>query len=135
MTIDSRRQARILAIQFLYQCEVQEVFYFSAPLFAAFKGYIEQSPEVSSGAMKLCQGILADVGGIDRRIESSLVHWSLSRIATVDKCVLRLGVYELLSGEAPKKAVLNEAVELARLFGTEKSSGFVNGVLDAAYRQ
>ncbi|MDD9950425.1 MAG: transcription antitermination factor NusB [Zetaproteobacteria bacterium] len=131
MSPDHRRQSRIMAVQFLYQCEAQGVFYYSESLFHTFKKYLSSDPAVTSGAMQLCKGVLSDIQQWDQVIEQNTVRWSLNRIATVDKCVLRLGAYELSQAVAPKRVVINEAVELAKLFGTEKSSGFVNGILDS----
>ncbi len=62
-------------------------------------------------------------------------NWKLERIAAVDRAILRLGLYELLEmAEVPPKVVINESVELAKKFSTEKSGAFVNGVLDRIYQ-
>lgn len=81
---------------------------------------------------RLYEGVLAHLSEIDREIESHAKDWSLSRIAKVDLSILRVAVYELLYERGiPVGATVNEAVELAKVFGGEKSAGFINGVLGA----
>src|SRR6056297_2976284 len=73
---------------------------------------------------------------IDEIIKRYLFNWDWSRISAVDRNVLRLGVYELIYRlNIPIEVTLNEAVELAKKYGTDKSSGFVNGVLDAVSKE
>lgn len=72
----------------------------------------------------------------DELIVASTIKWQFSRLAPVDKSILRLAVYQLTScPDIPPKVVINEAIELAKKFGTEKSGAFVNGVLDAIHRK
>ena len=81
---------------------------------------------------RLYEGVLAHLTEIDREIESHAKDWSLSRIAKVDLSILRVAVYELLYERGiPVGATVNEAVELAKVFGGEKSAKFINGVLGA----
>jgi len=87
--------------------------------------------ETMSFARRLAEGVFARLTEVDAAIQRSSHHWKLERMARVDRNVLRMAVCELLFlKDAPAEVVLNEAVELARLFGTEESSGFVNGILD-----
>ncbi len=73
---------------------------------------------------------------LDRRLAAAAAHWSLSRMTPVDRNVLRLGLHELLEWpETPPQVIINEAIELARRFGDADSPAFVNGVLDAMYRE
>jgi N utilization substance protein B len=68
---------------------------------------------------------------LDQRIETNSTNWRVDRMARVDRNVLRLAVFELLHrDDVPKRVVLNEAIELAKTFGSEDSSAFVNGILD-----
>ncbi len=79
----------------------------------------------------LLRGTLDALDRIDPLIESAADNWRLSRMAVIDRLVLRLAVYELLAGETPPAVVIDEAIELARTFSDEPSPRFVNGVLDA----
>ncbi len=80
------------------------------------------------------RGTLEAMDRIDPLIESAADNWRLSRMAVIDRLVLRLAVYELLAAETPAAVVIDEAIELARTFGDEPSPRFVNGVLDAVRR-
>jgi len=87
---------------------------------------------------QLLQGILGKQSEIDLVIEKAAPEWPLDRISPVDRNILRLGLYELLfadRSEVPAKVAINEAIELAKQFGGENSSRFVNGVLGAVYKE
>lgn len=86
-------------------------------------------------ARALVTGVLENKQELDSRITEVTDNWKLERIAAVDRAILRLGLYELLEmSEVPPKVVINESVELAKKFSTEKSGAFVNGVLDKIYQ-
>ena len=86
-------------------------------------------------ARALVTGVLENKQELDSRISEVTANWKLERIAAVDRAILRLGLYELLEmAEVPPKVVINESVELAKKFSTEKSGAFVNGVLDRIYQ-
>ncbi len=81
---------------------------------------------------RLYEGVHVHVEKIDQMIESYAKDWSITRIAKVDLSILRIAVYELLyESNIPQGATVNEAVELAKLFGGDRSPGFVNGILGA----
>jgi len=85
----------------------------------------------------LTQGVLAKQNEIDKIIQKAAPEWPLQKISVVDRNILRVGLYELLfseRGEVPAKVAINEAIELAKTFGGESSSKFVNGVLGAVYK-
>jgi len=84
----------------------------------------------------LVEGVVANQADLDAKIQPIAPEWPIDQIARIDRAVLRLGVYELLyRGEAvPPKVAINEAVELAKAFGSDNSSKFINGVLGTAYR-
>jgi transcription antitermination protein NusB len=87
---------------------------------------------------KLLDGVLAKQPELDLIIEKAAPEWPIDRISPVDRNILRLGLYELLfadRGEVPAKVAINEAIELAKQFGGENSSRFVNGVLGAVYKE
>ncbi len=86
-------------------------------------------------ARALVIGVMENKQELDSRITEVTDNWKLERIAAVDRAILRLGLYELLEmAEVPPKVVINESVELAKKFSTEKSGAFVNGVLDKIYQ-
>ena len=78
---------------------------------------------------RMFDGVVANVQAIDARLTPFLKGWSIDRVTRVDLAILRLGAHELMLGETPKGVVINEAVELANQYSTEKAGGFVNGVL------
>lgn len=83
------------------------------------------------------QGLTSHIDEIDRIIMVSVKNWKFDRISLVDKSILRLGTFELFYSDfsIPHAVVINEAVELAKKFGTEESGAFVNGVLDAVRKK
>ena len=82
-------------------------------------------------AWKLVEGVVAERSNLDACLEATSSNWRVDRMAIVDRNVLRLAAFELLHSDTPLEVVLDEAVELARRFGAERSPAFVNGVLDA----
>jgi N utilization substance protein B len=86
-------------------------------------------------AEELALGVTAHRAELDERIAAHARNWRVDRMAAVDRNVLRLAAYELLHTETPASVVLDEAIELARDFGSERSPAFVNGVLDAIARE
>ena len=87
---------------------------------------------------KLLDGVLGKQPELDQVIEKAAPEWPIDRISPVDRNILRLGLYELLFAdrkEVPAKVAINEAIELAKQFGGENSSRFVNGVLGAVYKE
>lgn len=87
---------------------------------------------------KLINGIFDNLTKIDKIIEKAAPAWPLDQINTIDRNVLRIGIFELLFGdrsEVPPKVAINEAIELAKTFGGESSSKFINGVLGTIYKE
>jgi transcription antitermination protein NusB len=83
---------------------------------------------------RLVTGTLAHLAEIDERIKSRAEHWRISRMAVVDRNVLRLAVYEFLHEPTPRTVAINEALEVARRFSTYEATQFINGILDAIKR-
>ena len=79
----------------------------------------------------LVRGVATDVADLDRLIAQHTQNWRIERLAVIDRLILRVAVWELQHPDAPPAVVLNEAIELARTYGTDDSPRFVNGVLDA----
>jgi len=87
---------------------------------------------------RLIGGTVENLAKIDRILEKAAPEWPIEQITSVDRAVLRLGLFELLFGnreEVPPKVAINEAIELAKSFGGESSGKFVNGVLGTVYRE
>ena len=100
---------------------------------------VAQSFDLPAGArdfaLKLVSGTASELSNIDELLAANAINWKISRMAAVDRNVLRLGIYELTQTDTQVSVVLNEAIQLARRFGGESSPGFVNGVLDAVAKQ
>jgi len=86
-------------------------------------------------ALQLAAGTVSALSEIDDLLAANAINWKISRMAAVDRNVLRLGIYELTRTDTPVSVILDEAIQLARRFGAESSPGFVNGVLDAVAKQ
>lgn len=95
----------------------------------------EKKPKPDRFMEELARGTVADAGAIDKHIEAKSEHWRLSRMAVVDRNILRLAIYELKQNAVPAPVVIDEAIELARQFSNDESVSFINGVLDAVHRQ
>ena len=130
-----RSQARDFAVQFLYQCECDKLFYFPDGQFDVFTSHFQVPVAVVPHMRSLCEGALNRLDDLDKRLGENSQNWKVARMAAMDRAVLRLAVYELLESDTPPKVVLDEAIELAKKYGTENSGAFVNGVLDPMARQ
>jgi N utilization substance protein B len=124
-----RRRGRELALQILYQHELAGTAV--AEIFTAFEE-LQQAPAAAREfAVGLVQGVIERRAEIDGHLGGQADHWRLARMAAVDRNILRLALYELLfERDTPAAVVIDEAVEIAKRFGSERSSQFVNGVLD-----
>ena len=118
-----RHEAREKALQVLFQLENTELTVEEA------MGHIKGQP-TNAFYEKIVKGTAEHLEEIDAALEQHLEKWSLARLPKIERTVLRLAVYEILyMQETPKRVILNEAIELCKTFGDEKSSKFVNGVL------
>jgi N utilization substance protein B len=125
----SRSRCRELALQFLYQTE------FAGPRreeeVAFFWRHFRKGNKTPAYLLQLVQGVAAHLEELDALISRYSEHWRLERMAAVDRNLLRLAAYELLyQPQIPPKVAINEAFELAKLYGSEVSGAFVNGILD-----
>ncbi len=124
-----RSRAREIVLQVLYRFDLNperdprtdETF---------VRGRLRNNPELVAFAMSLLQGVMRNRGELDALLTERADNWSLERMAVTDRNVLRMGAYEILYSETPGRVAINEAVDLARRFGSAQSSQFVNGVLD-----
>jgi len=102
---------------------------------ASFFDEQKADSEVESFARELFRGAVDDMKRIDQLIRENATHWRLERMAAVDRSILRVAVYELTHDrETPPRAVINEALEIARRFSGVDSVEFVNGILDAVLK-
>ncbi len=125
----TRRRGRELALQMLYQHELAGTD--PELIFAEFEELKQAPPAAGEFAVRLVRGVVGRLAELDRLIEAQADHWRLERMATVDRNVLRFALYELIfEPDTPAAVVIDEAVEIAKRFGSEKSGQFVNGVLD-----
>jgi len=134
MQVGRRTRARELAMQGLYQLDVQG----HNLLEHLREFFIENDPDdlVRKLALDWTRGTWENLAQCDEMITASTVKWELSRISSVDKSILRLAVYQLkFCSDIPPKVIINEAIELAKKFSTSQSSAFVNGVLDAVFKK
>ncbi len=119
-----RHEARAKALQVLFQLDSTEL-----PVEEAIEHVLEEQ-ETDTFLEQLVRGTIEHKEQIDAALEEKLEKWTLSRLPKIERTVLRLSVYELLyMQDAPERVVLNEAIELCKVYGDEKSSKFVNGVL------
>lgn len=132
----SRRKARECALQMLFAADVGG----AERADALVRDYWEQlgEPDVDEGARefatRLAAGALSHLSELDERIRSRAEHWRISRMAVVDRNILRMAVYEFLHEPTPRTVAINEALEIARRFSTYEATQFINGILDAIKR-
>lgn len=122
-----RHRARLQALEILYQRDITGV---SARRIMDEGTYSLESGEPDGFCKSLVEGVESDIEQLDELIGTTSQHWSVSRMPLVDRNILRVATYELLHmPETPASVAINEAVELAKVYGGEDSSKFVNGVL------
>lgn len=132
----TRRKAREAALQFLFQDDFIEQEGKQAQelpeRFEQFCSLYQISHKARPYALKLLNGIQENREAVDQMIGESAVNWRLERIAITDRNLLRVGVYEMTyAKDLPPQVAINEAVEIAKRFGSSDSPAFINGVLDA----
>jgi len=126
-----RSRAREVALQLLFQHDLNPRTRMSRP---AVEQFVRDRLKDSSGepfTLGLYDGVVTHAVEIDRKLGAASANWRLPRMAAVDRNVLRMGAYELLfTPQTPANVVIDEAIELARRYGSKDSTAFVNGVLD-----
>ena len=132
--IHPRHHARVAAVQVLFALEMSE----ELPDVVLEK--VERMGETKADAhqllLELVQGVRAHQALIDEKIEHAASLWPMDQMALVDKAIMRLAVYELLYvTEIPPKVVINEAVELAKVYASDSAPRFINGVLGTIYER
>ena len=129
-----RRKAREHALQILYQLDMKK----EKPSASVLKNFwAEYNPDddVKLFAEEIVKGTYKHLGKINGLIHQCAKNWSLDRMAVVDRNVLRMAVYEILYRiDIPTSVTINEAIEIAKKYGTDESGSFVNGILDSVAR-
>ncbi len=128
-----RRQARVYALQILFQWDIHGG---TGDWLKEFWAEREASPELRAFTDQLVDGVLKHHAEIDRLIGASATNWAVHRMPVVDRNILRVGLYELLwVPDVPAKVTVNEALELAKVFADDEARGFVNGILDRVLKE
>ncbi len=128
MSTSRRTRARELAMQMLYQTDLNPDA--TADTIRSMIAEELREPGLQEFAWSLFAGVREWRAQIDQHIEETAANWQLSRMAPTDRNILRLGAFELLHTDTPHRVVIDEAVEMAKKFGSMQSSQFVNGILD-----
>jgi len=124
-----RSRAREVVLQVLYQhdlnpdqdIDIRQQF---------VKARLNRQEGLIAFAQSLLDGVIGHRDEIDEQLKKIAENWKLGRMARIDRNILRLGAYEILFAETPDRVAINEAIELAKRYGNEQSSQFVNGILD-----
>ena len=134
----ARHRSRKRALQILFEWDIR-----GEPIERAILHYYdtlyseesEKRPKPDKFMEELARGTVANAEQIDRKIEQKSEHWRLERMPVVDRNILRLAIYELSQQAVPAPVIIDEALQLARQFSNDESIPFINGILDAVYRQ
>ena len=130
----TRRKARVIALQALF--EVDSVGHDAQETVARLVAEAQLPEDGSVFAGELVGGVLTNKERIDSMIQNYATAWPVAQLATIDRNILRLAIFEIsLNNRVPVKAAINEAVELAKTFGSENSPKFINGVLGTVSAQ
>lgn len=124
----TRRRARRITLEALYEVDIAE-----HPPGEVLQRRVNENPMEKAGvafASRLIQGVVTHQEGMDRLIERYAPEWPLDQMAVIDRNILRIAIFEfIISDETPVKVAINEAVELAKTYGSDSAPRFINGVL------
>lgn len=129
----NRHYARVIALQSLYEADFRDTED-AIEIFSRHLDNINEDPENTEFAKELVKKTRLSTKDLDKSIEKYAPEWPIEQVAVIDRNILRMAICELIDFETPPKVVINEAIELAKSFGSETSSKFVNGVLGSVYR-
>ena len=130
----ARRKARELALQMLYQFDLSS----NPPqqIVDRFEELQKSKPNTREFAVKIFHGTIESLEKIDEMIAAQADNWRISRMAVVDRNIIRMSIYELMNEpDTPKLVIIDEAIEIGKKFGTQKSSQFINGILDGILKR
>lgn len=128
MTLRERRKGREIALQVLYQLEITRDE--TEEALSTFAERSEANAAAKSFALALVRGVLAEREKIDAMVGETSRNWRVERLSRIDLNIIRVAAYELMALDLPLEIAINEAIEVARRFGSQESAAFVNGVLD-----
>lgn len=124
-----RRRSREAAVQAVYMCDFHNTWDSARVEFCLEHFAISKAVRVY--AEILCKGVIENLQKIDSKLTCASEHWSISRMGKVDRAILRVMAYEILfCADVPQNVAIDEAVEVAKSFGSDESPNFINGVLD-----
>ena len=130
----ARRKARELALQMLYQHDLSGNA--ADTIIDTFEDLQKSKPNTREFATKIFRGTVEHLAELDEMIQAQADNWRLSRMATVDRNIIRMSVYEFMhEDDTPKLVIIDEAIEIAKKYGTQKSSQFINGILDGILKR
>ena len=130
----ARRKARELALQMLFQHDMSG----NKPeqIIDTFEELQKSKANTQEFAIKIFRGTVTFMTEIDEMIQNQAENWRLSRMAAVDRNIIRMSVYEFMhEDDTPKLVIIDEAIEIAKRFGTQKSPQFINGILDGILKR
>lgn len=135
----NRHLGRIVALQSLYEYEFRHTPDLPVDMVEVVARNMERYKDDIGDTEfvdRLINGVLEQVDTLDEKLQPLAPDWPLAQVARIDRNILRMGLYELLylQSDVPPRVAINEAVELAKSFGSDNSSKFINGVLGTAYR-
>ncbi len=123
-----KRKAREAALQLLYQIELLKDWKGDS-IEDYWKNY-RRKADYREYAELLVKGVMLNKDKLDARIQTSLHHWKIDRLPVVDRNIIRIAAFEMSLKNIPRKVAINEAIEIAKKYGSDQSPRFVNGVLD-----
>lgn len=126
----SRRDARVLALQTLYEADTAH--HPADEVLNRHLAEVAWPAAVRQYAMELVQGVMREAKSLDQMISALAPKFPAEQLSAIDRNILRIALYEMREGKAPLEVAISEAVNIAKEFGSETSSRFVNGVLGAA---
>lgn len=130
----SRRKSRELALQMVFQHDMTGMS--PDEIFPGFDDLLKAPAETRAYAEMLVRGTVEHRNEIDRLIVKQAENWRIERMPIVDRCLLRVAIFEMIHcPDTPAAVVIDEALEIAKRFSTPKSPQFVNGILDAIHRK
>lgn len=129
-----RRQAREIAFKIIFQVDVGKLN--ADDVLKYYLSGKQGTGEAGQYAEEISRGVIAEQATIDKLLTAKAHNWELERLESVDRNLLRLATYELLrKPDIPKSVIINEAIEMAKKYSTDESSGFINGILDKIAKQ
>lgn len=130
----TRRRAREVALQVLYEEDINPLREYSVADQFVNKRMLFNKPLVAF-SQGILYGVRENRTEIDKALSRHAANWSLRRMTTIDRNILRISAYEILFGDVPGRVSINEAIELAKRYGSRNSSQFVNGILDRILKE